>query len=584
MVAPSLPWVSINFGGSPFRKELCTKLTSGSAVQFQRLVECSSSQLGPIFDSLNQLGAISFKINKPVLDIIIQLFNSGQYPELELPVHPNFSKSKKEVPVPESFFGDDKAYSLLKTVNDFSEWCFMLQRLSLANHLRDEIFWYPYNMDFRSRVYSLSTFLTHYDSDEIRSLFLFGCGKKLGKDGFNWLKVHIVNLSDTMSSRPFAERLEHFETLKDDVLDSADNPLDGRRWWMKSDDPWQMLGACFEYSAAIRSEDPTEFISHLPISQDGSCNGLQHYAALSRDKKSAEMVNLTPSVYKQDVYNEVAKAVEEKRKRDVHSADKKERNIAIKLKGLISRGLVKRSVMTTVYGVTTYGATNQVNSKLKDLKVPFEFRKEASPYVVKGIFESLGNLFIATRQIQSWLKESASYISKLSGRQIEWITPIGFPVSQPYSSGSDLDPLFYENVQVDTKYMNKPDVVKQKNSYPANFIHSLDACHMMLTSLYCQQAGLHFYSIHDCFLTHACDITEMNKICREQFVALHSCPIMDDLGKFYLKEYGFQDKQVEDDILLKKGKLFDANKHFQTKIEKGSFDINDVKKSEFFFS
>ena len=39
--------------------------------------------------------------------------------------------------------------------------------------------------------------------------------------------------------------------------------------------------------------------------QDGSCNGLQHYAALGRDKGGAEAVNLAPFDKPQDVYSDV---------------------------------------------------------------------------------------------------------------------------------------------------------------------------------------------------------------------------------------------------------------------------------------
>lgn len=58
----------------------------------------------------------------------------------------------------------------------------------------------------------------------------------------------------------------------------------------------------------------------------------------------------------------------------------------------------------------------------------------------------------------------------------------------------------------------KLDTVKQKNAFAPNFIHSLDSCHMMLTSLYCEQAGITFMSVHDCFWTHPCTVDIMNKV------------------------------------------------------------------------
>ncbi|CAB1324426.1 unnamed protein product, partial [Coregonus sp. 'balchen'] len=83
----------------------------------------------------------------------------------------------------------------------------------------------------------------------------------------------------------------------------------------------------------------------------------------------------------------------------------------------------------------------------------------------------------------------------------------------------------------------RPDTVKQKNAFPPNFIHSLDSTHMMLTALYCYSAGLTFVSVHDCFWTHALTVDTMNKVCREQFVALHSQPILQELSNFLLKKY-----------------------------------------------
>ena len=49
-----------------------------------------------------------------------------------------------------------------------------------------------------------------------------------------------------------------------------------------------------EVRDALASGDPAAFRSRLPVQMDGSCNGLQHYAALSRDAPGAHAVNLLP--------------------------------------------------------------------------------------------------------------------------------------------------------------------------------------------------------------------------------------------------------------------------------------------------
>ena len=66
------------------------------------------------------------------------------------------------------------------------------------------------------------------------------------------------------------------------------------RWWQQADSPWQLLAICYDLQAALSSGDPESYCSKLPVHQDGSCNGLQHYAALGRDEKGGRAVNLLP--------------------------------------------------------------------------------------------------------------------------------------------------------------------------------------------------------------------------------------------------------------------------------------------------
>jgi DNA-directed RNA polymerase len=64
-----------------------------------------------------------------------------------------------------------------------------------------------------------------------------------------------------------------------------------------------------EVAKAVRSPDPTKYVCHFPVHQDGSCNGLQHYAALGRDQAGAESVNLFPFEKPSDVYSDVVELV-----------------------------------------------------------------------------------------------------------------------------------------------------------------------------------------------------------------------------------------------------------------------------------
>lgn len=56
-------------------------------------------------------------------------------------------------------------------------------------------------------------------------------------------------------------------------------------------------------------------------------------------------------------------------------------------------------------------------------------------------------------------------------------------------------------------------MMKQKNAFPPNFVHSLDSSHMMLTSMFCERSGITFVSVHDCYWTHPSTVHIMNKVC-----------------------------------------------------------------------
>ena len=85
--------------------------------------------------------------------------------------------------------------------------------------------------------------------------------------------------------------------------------MQGDKWWMSNDNPWQSLATCMEIANAIRSRNPAMYISRFPVHQDGSCNGLQHYAALGRDDTGAKSVNLHPYDRPSDVYSDVVDLV-----------------------------------------------------------------------------------------------------------------------------------------------------------------------------------------------------------------------------------------------------------------------------------
>ncbi|XP_061457097.1 DNA-directed RNA polymerase, mitochondrial [Rhineura floridana] len=586
MLCPPVPWVSPHFGAYIFSSTKLMRCVDG-ALQHQLLLEnCPHGDLYPIMDSLNQLGNCPWKVNQAILDIVISIFNHKGDEKLAVPPPPS------EAPQPAKHLPSGQPLAKLtlkrevvrcrkKALEMYSLRMDTLYKLSIARHMKDRVFWFPHNMDFRGRTYPCPPHFNHLGNDLTRAILLFAEGKPLGPHGLDWLKIHLINLTGLKKKNSLRDRLAYANEIMADILDSADYPLTGQKWWTNSDEPWQTLACCMEIAKAIRAPEPAAYVSHFPVHQDGSCNGLQHYAALGRDVIGAASVNLAPCDAPQDVYSEVSQQVEVYRKCDAEQGVK----IAQILDGFIGRKVVKQTVMTVVYGVTRFGGRLQIEKRLKEMEdFPQEHIWEASRYLVQQVFNSLKEMFSGTREIQSWLTESARLIA-MSGRTVEWVTPLGMPVIQPYhrskvtTINSSIQSVFLKS-QHDTN--QKPNTVKQKNAFPPNFIHSLDSSHMMLTALHCHRQGLTFVSVHDCYWTHALTVDEMNRVCRDQFVELHNYPILEKLSKFMLQKYCHNvpvewKKQKTDDYKRLVRLLSSVPK-------RGDFDLEKVKESTYFFS
>jgi DNA-directed RNA polymerase, mitochondrial len=109
---------------------------------------------------------------------------------------------------------------------------------------------------------------------------------------------------------------------------------------VKADDPWQCLATCIDLHSALTSPNSSEYLSSIPVHQDGTCNGLQHYAALGGDDQGARQVNLSVTDRPSDVYTYVADMVEGVLEEESRKGDK----MASLLKGKISRKVVKQTV------------------------------------------------------------------------------------------------------------------------------------------------------------------------------------------------------------------------------------------------
>lgn len=101
---------------------------------------------------------------------------------------------------------------------------------------------------------------------------------------------------------------------------------------------------------------------------------------------------------------------------------------------------------------------------------------------------------------------------------MSWITPLGLPVSQPYRKESQhaIKTVLQSVVLTLNSDYLPVSSKKQKSAFPPNFVHSLDATHMLTTCLKMKEHNKAFAAVHDSYWTHACDVKFMNKVDKVQ--------------------------------------------------------------------
>ncbi|XWS34241.1 hypothetical protein CRYUN_Cryun21dG0023500 [Craigia yunnanensis] len=524
--------------------------THGARQQRETVRRTPRKQLEHVFEALDTLGNTKWRIDKRVLGVVDRIWaNGGCIADLV---------DRENVPLLEEPDTGDEAEirkwnwqvkAVRKENNErHSQRCDVELKFAVAQKMKDEDgFYYPHNLDFRGRAYPMHPYLNHLGSDLCRGVLEFVEGRPLGKSGLQWLKIHLANLyAGGVDKLSYDGRIAFTENHLDDIIDSADRPLEGRRWWLSAEDPFQCLAACINLSKALRSSIPEMTISHMPVHQDGSCNGLQHYAALGRDKLGAVAVNLVAGEKPADVYSGIAGCllfccrVLEIMSRDAEE-DPTTNSHALHARCLINqvdRKLVKQTVMTFVYGVTYVGACDQIKKRLKERCAIADDTElfSASCYAASTTLIALGEMFQAARSIMGWLGECAKVMAS-ENQPVRWVTPLGLPVVQPYRQlGWHL---IKTSLQVMTlqRETDKVMVKRQRTAFPPNFVHSLDGSHMMMTAVACKKAGLNFAGVHDSYWTHPCDVDEMNRILREKFVELYEAPILENLLESFQRSF-----------------------------------------------
>jgi DNA-directed RNA polymerase len=394
----------------------------------------------------------------------------------------------------------------------------------------------------------------------------FKTGKPMGEEGIRWTAINGANKygNDKIS---LDDRVRWVHSQQESISRICSEPTGSfaRSFLAEADKPFQFLAFCFEWRSCLYGKDAGAE-GYLPVGLDGSCNGLQHYAALLRDRRGGTGVNLLPSSVPEDIYRDVANEL----LRLVPHDDMGKKFHAIGA----DRKLTKRPVMTLPYGSTQQSCREYIREYVGDNHEKFGFTDEgkdhwsAATYATPYMWQAIGNVVVAARTGMDWLQECAGIIGK-KGIYSRWLSPADFPVYQHYCK--------HETVRVDTNLFGKIqlniegaqtdlNVRRARNGIAPNFVHALDSSHMVMTILESAERGhTDMAMIHDDFGVHACDTEEFYNLIRLTFVRMY-------YEHDWLQVWKKEQERLDEDLELPEPP------------KRGDLEILEVLESDFFFS
>ena len=309
--------------------------------------------------------------------------------------------------------------------------------LGEAHHQLGRHFWLNYNTDKRGRVFPLQH-LNYGREDHVRAMLRFHNGMKLGKDGLYWLAIHVANCEGSTDKLTWNERFawveKNYRRIK--RIGAAKDPGAVFDDWRDADKPFAFVAACREYVAA--KADPENFTTHLPVSFDHTCSGIQHLAMIMRDEKAGALVNLLDADRPEDIYLAVAREL--KRAIDAAKGEFADwwKVAFAKLSERDIRKLLKRPVMTYGYAAKVNSRQRQIAEEYYKLRRKHGFDEEVPEGVfgylaktVEGVIEE--QLPSATRFMR-WMEALAEYRAgpEECGDVLAWTSPTGFPGRNAY--------------------------------------------------------------------------------------------------------------------------------------------------------
>ncbi len=238
-------------------------------------------------------------------------------------------------------------------------------------------------------------------------------------------------------------------------------------------------------------------------------------------------------------------------------------------KKIINRSFVKKPVMTESYGSSTAGKAKKILEDIESSGLLGDFEENerfaVATEITKVLEKALTAVSDSPQKYKKWMKAYAKGVSKTKS-EIEWITPLGLRVKQVNFETEEVMVSIGDGRKVTFKiYTDEIDDKKHNQGFSPNYIHSLDATHLMMSVLGLKVEGIgDIVTVHDSFATHANEVDMLSKILRKSFVELHKKEVLEELTAFFEEQFLVAKKEVP-------------------YVDKEGFDLDKIMESEYFF-
>lgn len=468
----------------------------------------------PVLDAVNTLQAVKFIVAPAMIDTAYDLLDNADYETVE----------------------EERMYT----------------EITLPRYEK-ESFFFPVTMDSRGRMYYRGGLLTPQGTDFCKAAFQFAESMPLGSTGLDAICLHVANClgHDKLSYNDRLACIEQYIDCGD--FDAINDHIDVATRWPKSD-VFQATVAILELKRILllieRGDAVCDIQSNLVCHQDGTCNGLQHMSAITRNYETAKTVNCTASTHDDDPLDIYGIVATEATKSKALSPE------AVKLMMKYGRSMAKDGVMITGYGA---GEVTVQNGVYKFLVSKHENGAVANE-IGKAYVEAMQFKAAAVKTLTKAVKSRVESALEFGREKFQWTTADGFVATTEYR---DLEVNRVRagvfNALVRNMHPLPLDEIKSIGAMAPNFIHSIDATHLRMVVNGC---GHDLVTIHDSIGSHAATYFDTATVIRKEFVAVHEYDALENL----CKNMGVGSNQV------------------RTPKFRGTYDINEALESSYIFS